>query len=81
MAQRHQVNSTNFQYPDNVLTIIAGDDKPVKVVYEGVSLILPGDPQTHGDLTQDYMYAEKYGVGIVLAGGNAGVGRYQFTGQ
>lgn len=26
--QRHKVNSTQFVFPDNVITIVAGDDKP-----------------------------------------------------
>lgn len=39
--------------------------------------MLMGDPLTNGDLTQEYLYSEKYGLGIVLAGGNAGIGRYE----
>lgn len=31
MPNRHKVGSTEFVYPDNMLTIIAGDDKPIKV--------------------------------------------------
>lgn len=76
--QRHQMGSTSFVLPDDVLTIIAGDDKPIKVVYEGDPLVIMGDPLTNGDLTQEYLYGEKYGLGIVLAGGNAGIGRYEF---
>lgn len=77
--QRHQVGSTNFVMDDDVLTIIAGDDKPIKVVYEGDPLVIMGDPLTNMDLTQEYFYGEKYGLGLVLAGGNAGIGRYEFT--
>ena len=32
-----------------------------------------------GDLTREYLYGEKYGLGIVLAGGNAGIGRYDLA--
>lgn len=77
--QRHKVGSTNFVFDDNTLTIIAGDDKPIKCVYEGQSTILLGDPITNKDFTQEYLYGEKYGLGIVLAGGNAGVGKYEMT--
>lgn len=77
--QRHKVNSTEFVYDDNTLTVIAGDDRPIKVVYEGDSTIILGDPTQNADLTQNYLYGEKYGMGIVLAGGNAGVGRYEMT--
>lgn len=77
--QRHKVGSTDFVFDDNVLTIIAGDDKPIKCVYEGQSTILLGDPTKNKDFTQDYFYGEKYGMGIVLAGGNAGIGRYEIS--
>lgn len=76
---RHKVNSTEFIFPDNVLTVIAGDDKPIKCVYEGQSTIILGQPTDHKDFTQDYFYGEKYGMGIVLAGGNAGIGRYEIA--
>lgn len=77
--QRHKVGSVEFVFPDDTLTIIAGDDKPIKCVYEGQSVILMGDPMQNKDFTQDYLYGEKYGLGIVLAGGNAGIGRYQIA--
>lgn len=78
-AQRHKVNSTDFVMDDDVLTIIAGDDKPIKCVYEGDPIVIMGDPMTNGDLTQEYLYGEKYGLGIILAGGNAGIGRYEIA--
>lgn len=77
--QRHKVGSTDFVMADDVLTIIAGDDKPIKVVYEGSPIVLMGDPMTNADFTQEYLYGEKYGMGIVLAGGNSGIGRYEFS--
>ena len=79
VPQRHKVGSTEFVLDDDVITIIAGDDKPIKVVYEGESIMLMGDPMTNADFTQEYFYGEKYGLGIVLAGGNAGIGRYEMT--
>lgn len=75
--QRHKINSTEFVMNDNIITIIAGDDKPIKCVYEGQSTVLLGDPTSNKDFTQEYFYGEKYGMGIVLAGGNAGIGRYE----
>ena len=77
--QRHKVGSTEFVLPDDVLTIIAGDDKPIKCAYEGNPIVIMGDPMQNGDLTQEYLYGEMYGLGIVLAGGNAGVGRYEMS--
>lgn len=78
IPQRHVVGTTNFVFDDDVLTIVAGDDKPFKFVYEGDPIVLMGDPMTNMDLTQEYLYGCKYGLGIVLAGGNAGIGRYEF---
>lgn len=77
--QRHKIGSTDFVMDDNMLTIIAGTDKPLKVVYEGDPLVVMGDPLTNGDLTQEYLYGSKWGTGIVLAGGNAGIGRYEMA--
>lgn len=79
LPQRHKDNSTDFVFSDNLLTVIAGDDRPIKFVNEGKSTVLMGDPMQNMDLTQTYMYGEKYGLGIVLAGGNAGIGRYEMT--
>ncbi len=77
--QRHKVGSTEFTLDDDMLTIIAGDEKPIKCVYEGDPIVLMGNPMDNGDLTQEYLYCEKYGMGIVLAGGNAGIGRYEIA--
>jgi hypothetical protein len=77
--QRHKVGSTEFVMSDDILTILAGDDKPIKCVYEGNPIVLMGDPTSNGDLTQEYLYGERYGMGIVLAGGNAGIGRYEIA--
>lgn len=76
VPQRHKVGSTQFVLSDKVLTVVAGDDKPIKVVREGEGLVHMGDPFDNMDLTQEYLYGEKYGMGLVLAGGNAGIGRY-----
>lgn len=48
-------------------------------VYEGDPIVLMGDPMKNADLTQEYLFGEKYGLGIVLAGGNSGIGRYQIV--
>ena len=48
-------------------------------VYEGNPIVLMGDPMTNNDFTQTYLYGAKFGAGIVLAGGNAGIGRYKIS--
>jgi hypothetical protein len=77
--QRHKIGSTEFVLEDDVITIIAGDTKPIKIVYEGSPIMLMGDPMTNADFTQEYFYGEKYGMGIVLAGNNSGIGRYEMS--
>lgn len=79
IPQRHKVGTQEFVFDNDTLHIIAGDDKPIKVVYEGESTIIPGAVNTNKDLTQDYFYGEKYGMGLILAGGNTGIGRYKMT--
>lgn len=75
LPQRHQINSTNFVLPDDMITVIAADAKPVKLVDEGEALIIAGNPLDNGDLTQEYAVIERYGTGIILPS-NAGIGRY-----
>ena len=84
IPQRHKINEVDangvkvFLYDDDVLTIIAGDDKPIKFVYEGDPLVYMGDPFNNMDLTQEYFYGSRWGLGIVLAGNkNSGIGRYE----
>ena len=79
LPQRHKTGTTNFVFDDNVLHIVAGEDKPIKFITEGDPIILPGNPADNADLTQEYLYGEKTGLAIVLAGGNAGIGRYVTT--
>lgn len=87
IPQRHRagfngtVTATDdgFLMNDKILTVVAGDDKPIKVVREGEGIIHLGDPFDNQDLSQEYIYGEKYGMGILLAGGNAGIGRYEMT--
>lgn len=78
VPQRHKIGTTDFVMDDKVLTIIAGDSKPIKCVYEGDPIVLMGDPMNNADLTQEYLFGEKYGLGIVLAA-NEGIGRYTMS--
>lgn len=55
--QRHKVGSAEFVMDDNCLTIIAGDDKPLKLVYEGNPIVLMGDPMQNADFTQELTFA------------------------
>lgn len=80
VPQRHKAGTDIFAMRDDVLTVIAGDEKPIKIVNEGEPLVIMGDPLANNDLTQEFFYGEKIGMGIITAGGNAGIGRYEITG-
>ena len=54
VPQRHKVGTDEFVMDDDTITIIAGDDKPIKVVYEGNPIVLMGDPMSNADFTQEY---------------------------
>lgn len=76
LPQRHKLGTTDFVMKDNVITVVAGDEKPIKLVYEGDPLVIMGNPLDNADLTHEYFYAEKYGLGLVLTGADAGIGCY-----
>lgn len=79
IPQRHEAGTTTFAVDDTVITVVAGDEKPIKFVYEGDPIVLMGDPMTNADLTQEYLYGEKYGIAMAMAGGNSGIGKYDMT--
>lgn len=78
VPQRHKLGTTDFAFDDDTISVVAGTDKPIKFVYEGDPLVIPGDPTTNADLTQEYFLAEKWGTAIAMAG-NSGIGKYKFA--
>lgn len=79
LPQRHKAGTTTFVFPDNVLTIVAGADKPIKFVYEGDPYMIRRDASENMDLTEEFFYSEKYGIAIAVANGIGGFGRYTIT--
>lgn len=66
MKNAHKVGSTDFVL-GNDLYIVASDDKFVKFVTEGDTLIIPGDALSNSDLSQEYFMAERYGISVIFA--------------
>ena len=66
MENAHKVGSTDFVL-SNDLYIVASDDKFVKFVTEGDTLIIPGDALGNADLSQEYFMAERYGISVIFA--------------
>lgn len=66
MQNGHKAGTTDFILKDD-LYIVASDDKFVKFVTEGDTLIIPGEALGNADLSQEYFMAQRYGVSVVMA--------------
>ncbi len=75
MKNAHKVGSTEFVL-GNDLYVICADDKFVKLVTEGDTLIIPGDPLNNADLSQEFLMGQRYGTAIVMKETN---GVYQLS--
>lgn len=67
LAQSHKAGTDTFAYTDGKIFVIAGDDKPIKVVNEGEGLMFEHSAGENADLTQEYIYIQKVGVAAVVA--------------
>lgn len=67
MNQAHKAGTETFALSDSKIWVIAGDDKPIKVVNEGDGLLIEGEATAKADLTKEYIYAQKMGVGVIVA--------------
>lgn len=65
MQNAHKAGTTDFILK-NDLYIVAGDDKFIKAVTEGETLIIPGNPTSNADLSQEFLMAQQYGLKAVL---------------
>ena len=67
LAQSHKPGTDTFAYTDSKIFVIAGDDKPIKVVNEGEGMLFEHSAGENADLTQEYVYIQKVGVGAIVA--------------
>lgn len=67
LEQAHVPGTSDFALADDALWIVASDDKFVKVVNEGDGLLIERDATSNADLTQEYVYGQAFGVGVVCA--------------
>lgn len=68
IRQAHKVGSNEFIFDNNKVYVIAGNEKPIKVVNEGEPFIYLGNPVDNADFSQEYTYIDRYGVGVVQTG-------------
>lgn len=66
IPQRHQTGTDNFLLNDSKLYVIAGSDKPIKVVNIGSGILSINDPLQSADHTQNYLYGQEFGVGLAF---------------
>ncbi len=66
MRQAHKVGTDTFAINDNKIYVLAGSDKPIKMVTEGEGLMISTEAFNNADLTQEYLYGEKYGIGAIF---------------
>lgn len=64
----HKANSFEFAYNDNQLLILpSGDNKPVKLVYEGDSLVKEvSDGTDNMDMSLEYKFITRFGTNVVF---------------
>lgn len=66
LQNAHKGNTNNFVL-GNDLYIVAGDEKFIKGVTQGETLIIPTEPTANADLTQEYLMAQATSFKAVLA--------------
>lgn len=69
IQSRYQTGTKNFIFPDNKLYVVAGQDKFIKFVTEGNSILNNVQAVDNMDLTQEYWYIMQYGIAVWLAHG------------
>lgn len=67
LRQAHKPGTETFALNDSKLYILAGDDRPIKIVNEGDGILYEGDPLSNADLTQEYFFGQPMGVAVVCA--------------
>ena len=66
LKQAHNADGSQILNNSKVF-IIAGDDKPVKMVNEGEGYMALKEAANNNDLTQEYVYGQAYGTGVICA--------------
>lgn len=66
LPQRHVTGTDNFLLDNNKVYVIAGSDKPIKVVNVGEGLLSTNDPLQAPDFSQNYLYGQEMGIGLAF---------------
>lgn len=76
IKQIHKMGGDEFMMDDNKIWVIASDDKPIKMINEGDSMLIEKEFTDNADLTREYCYMERYGLGTIF---NEKMGIYTFA--
>lgn len=66
IKQSHKPGTDAFALSNTKVFVIAGDDKPIKIVNEGNGILDTREATSNEDLTREYVYIQPTGVGLVL---------------
>ncbi|MCL1952037.1 MAG: hypothetical protein FWF60_04335 [Oscillospiraceae bacterium] len=77
--QRYLPGTKEFIFPRDTITILAGEEKFIKLIREGDSLIDEYQPHDNPDRTWEYLYRERSGIGIACGIGSISLARYTFA--
>lgn len=67
LRQSYKPGTSTFNIDNNKLYILAGNSQPIKFVNEGEGLLIEQEPTANADLTQEYVYGQTYGVGVIVS--------------
>lgn len=67
LRQVHKPGTSNFVMNDNKVYVIAGSDKPIKVVNEGEGILFENEPTDNHDLTKEYVYGQPVGTAVICS--------------
>jgi hypothetical protein len=67
LRQSFKPGTRQFNLSNNKIYIIAGDEKPVKVVNEGEGWLSDKEATENNDLTKEYAYSQSFGTGVLVS--------------
>ncbi|PIH59683.1 hypothetical protein [Paenibacillus sp. LK1] len=68
LPQRHKAGSTELMYDDDFLLIIPnGEEKIIKLIFEGETIIEDNDGSLNADMSKEYFAGKKFGVGVLTS--------------
>lgn len=77
IRQQHQAGTDTFLFDNNTVYVVASDDKFLKLVMEGETIVDDRDFTANSDMTLEFRMLMAWGVGLVISGK---IGKYVIGG-